>query len=143
MAIIGERGATYKQFRTRLLTACAAIVVLLAAGAAWKINADYNAAIETTIAQTSNLVLAVEAHVVETIDTLDAPLTALAETIARRKTEGDVTAREIKSLLTSPLLPGTAKYWVMFIDTQGTAVAASNDLPVAGVFYGDREYFAI
>ena len=131
----------YQQFEIRIYIGCLAILILVVIGLGWKVNADYNAAIQTTVAQTKNLVLAIEAHVVDTIDKMNAPLTAVAETIATKSSAGALSPKEIKSILTSPLLPNTASYWIMFIDPNGNAVASSNDLPVAGVSYADREYF--
>ena len=133
--------SAYQQFKFRIYVGCLAILLLVVAGEAWKVNADYNAALRTTVAQTNNLVIAIEAHVVNAIDSMSAPLSAIADTIAKKSGNGSLSSTEIKSILTSPLLPNTASYWVMFIDTNGTAVAASNDLPVGGVSFADREYF--
>ena len=135
--------SSFHTFRTRLLVGCAAILLLLVVGQVWKVNADYRAEIQTTIAQTNNLVLAIEAHVIDVIDTMNAPLTAVADTIAQRSTNGAIPAQEIKSLLTTPLLPPSANYWLTYIDANGNGVAASNDLPVGGVSFSEREYFSV
>ena len=131
----------YRQFKSRLFVGCAVILLLLIIGQVWKVRADYNAAMQTTVAQTNNLVLAIEAHVVNTIDTMTAPLTAVGETIAEKKARGDLSPAVVQSILTSPLLPATANFWLTFINAEGIGVAASNDLPVAGVSFADREYF--
>ena len=131
----------YRNFQIRIYIGCLAIFLLVVIGQLWKVNDDYKAAIRTTVAQTNNLVLAIEAHVVDSVDAMNAPLTAIAETIAKKSSGGSVSPSEIKSILTSPTLPNTASYWIIFIDNNGVAVAASSDLPVAGVSYADREYF--
>ena len=141
MMPVNSTAASFTKFKTRLFRACAAVFILFIAAQIWKVNADYQAAISSTVAQTENLVRAIEAHAVDAIEAMNAPLSAVAEAIALKSEGAVVSANEVKSILTSPLLPGTAKYWVMFIDADGKAVAASNDLPVNGVSYADREYF--
>lgn len=134
---------TYHQFRARLYAACVAVLLLFVAGQAWKVNADYQAAIKTTVAQTNNFALAVDAHVVDMIDSMSIPLKAVGDAIARQKQIGNLATSDVKAILTSPLSPNNANYWIIYVDAQGKAVASSNDLPVAGVSYADREYFKV
>lgn len=133
--------SAFELFKFRLFMGCLAIFLISLGTAVWKVNADYSAAIQTTVSQTSNLVRAIEAHVVSDIDKMNAPLDAVALTIATRKADGNLTQGDVKSILTSPLLPSTADYWFLFINSDGIGVAASKELPVAGVSYNDRDYF--
>lgn len=142
MSSDATKKSAYQEFRSRLIVGCSSILLILAAGLVWKVNADYDAATRTTTAQTSNLVLAIEAYVTQALDAMNAPLSSVAETISKQSANGVVSATDIKAILTTPLLPTTANYWVMFINAEGHAVAASNDLSVAGVSYADRTYFS-
>ena len=136
-----KHGLAYRVFRLRLILACAALAALFICGLAWKAYSDFQSAQASTTTQTANLVQAIEAHVIDSIESLEGPLQSSAAAVARLANAGPLAPADISSLLTTPLLPPTASYWVMFIDRHGLGVAASNALPVAGVSYADREYF--
>lgn len=136
-----KRSAAYRVFRLRLTLVCAAFAGLFIAGIVWKAVSDFQSARSGTIAQTRNLVQAIEAHVVDSIESLDAPLLSTSAALARLAGSGSFGRSDIQRLLSTPLLPPTASYWVMFIDRDGLGVAASNGLDVAGVSYADRLYF--
>lgn len=131
----------FHPFKFRLFIGCSAIFLLAIAAAAWKIATDYKAAIKTTVSQTHNLALAIEAHIVSDIDKMKAPLDALATTIMMRKADGKLTPSEVKAILTSPLLPSTSNYWFTFINADGIGVASSKELSVIGVSFNHRDYF--
>lgn len=131
----------FQVFKFRLFIGCSAIFLLAIAAAAWKIATDFKAAVETTVSQTHNLVLAIEAHIVSDIDKMKAPLDAVATTIMMRKAEGKLTPSEVKAILTSPLLPSTSNYWLTFINADGIGVASSKELSVLGVSFKHRDYF--
>jgi len=131
----------FHSFKFRLFIGCSAIFLLAIAASAWKIATDYKAAVETTVSQTHNLVLAIEAHVVSDIDKMKAPLDALVTTIMMRKADGMLTPSEVKAILTSPLLPSTSNYWFTFINADGIGVASSKELSVMGISFNHRDYF--
>lgn len=131
----------FYSFKSRLFIGCSAIFLFAIAAAAWKIATDYKAAVETTVSQTHNLVLAIEAHIVSDIDKMKAPLDALVTTMMMRKAGGMLTPSEVKAILTSPLVPSTSNYWFTFINADGIGVASSRELSVMGVSFNDRDYF--
>lgn len=82
------------------------------------------------------------AHVFATIQFMDLSLISTADTIKSMSKDSQISPEAIKQSLLTAGRMSDANFWVIFMDVQGRAIAASNNLPVAGVSYADRPYFS-
>jgi diguanylate cyclase (GGDEF)-like protein/PAS domain S-box-containing protein len=136
-----KKNANYKKFRSQLLLAFALLMGLTFSGLGWKVVADYHAAEKSAMDQTSNLVQAVEAHVNDSIESIDASVKYAVAAIQNLDEKSQLSHAAVASALSAPTHSDQAGFWMLFIDAKGMGVASSNGLPVEGVNYSQRAYF--
>lgn len=132
----------YMAFRRRLISGFCLLVALLILSFTWKIYTSYESDRETARSQTKNFVQAMSAHVVGALQVVDLSLASSADAIKTLDANAMLSPDAIKQLLLPPGRIADTSFWIIFIDTQGRGVAASNNLPINGVSYADRPYFS-
>lgn len=135
-----EKRIDYLQFRRKLIVGYVVLCALLVFLLAWKMVAGYSADRANAASLTENSARAMAAHVEEIIDTIDQPLRISATRIAALSGE-PLTAQTIAPLLATASVESDSRFWLLFIDTTGKGVVASNHLPVEGISFADRSYF--
>lgn len=133
---------TYGTFRLRLIVGCGLLIALLIISLAWKIFSSYEDEKRIVSLQTKNLTQAMSAHVVASIQFMDLSLISTADTIKALGTDSQISPEAVKQSLLTARHMSDASFWIIFLDAQGRGMAASNNLPVAGVSYADRPYFS-
>jgi diguanylate cyclase (GGDEF)-like protein/PAS domain S-box-containing protein len=93
--------------------------------------------------QTEHYVKAMEAHVLYSIQSVDLSLIGFANAIKVLPAKQSRSPETMSDLLSSRGSSFQNDYWITFLDAKGIAVAASNDIKIAGSSYADREYFKI
>ena len=131
----------YAKFQLRLIAASCLLVALLIGALAWKIFSTYQAEKMLVSVQIKNFSQAMSAHVFASIQFMDLSLISTAGTIKAISNDSQISPEAIKQSLEAVGRMSDANFWVIFIDVHGRAIAASNNLPVAGVSYADRPYF--
>ncbi|HEU4776193.1 MAG TPA: PAS domain-containing protein, partial [Telluria sp.] len=137
------RSRAYLRFRARLLIGLALMAVLAVAVVVIQIQSADQERKAALRKQTEHYVQAIEAHVVYSIQFIDLSLTGFANAIEVLSPQQAASASTIAALLSSRGTTFTRDYWITFIDAHGIAVAASNNLHVAGISYADRDYFKV
>lgn len=137
------RSRSYLRFRARLLIGLALMAVLAVAVVVIQIQSADQERKVAIRKQTEHYVQAMEAHVVYSIQFIDLSLTGFANAIEVLSPQQAASASTITALLSSRGATFTHDYWITFIDAHGIAVAASNNLQVAGISYADRDYFKV
>ena len=132
----------YVTFRRKLVLGYGALGLLLIALLAWKTIAAYQAESQAARAVTAHSATAMAAHVAELLDAAAQPLERSTEAIARLDRHQLSATRVRPMLAISPLAPD-ARSWLWFIDANGRGVVTSNGLPVEGIDFSDRAYFAV
>jgi diguanylate cyclase (GGDEF)-like protein len=117
-----------------------ALLSLLVALLSWKIATEYRLDREAAASVIQISSRAMAAHVQETIEAVDQPLRISALGIAALAGK-PMTPEAIQPLLAASALASDSRFWLLFIDTSGKGVVASNGLPVRGVSFADRSYF--
>jgi len=127
----------YRRFRHRLLVSMLLLALLATALVAWQLisaSRDREQALER---QTQSYLRAVEANVLSSIQLTDMALVGFSNAIK----VAPFTPETLANLLASRGASFGNHFWVTFLDREGTAIASSRNLPVAGVNYADRDYF--
>ncbi|NRR32477.1 EAL domain-containing protein [Oxalobacteraceae bacterium] len=137
------RSKAYLRFRRRLVSGLLAMAVLAIAVFAVQFHAAYQERDKATRLQTEHYAKAMEAHVLNTIRYVDLSLLGYANAIKLLPEQNNTEQAPIASLLSSRGTTFSRDFWITFIDASGKAVASSNDLPVNGVNYADRDYFSV
>lgn len=137
---MGGQGPGFKKFRRKLLLGYGALFALLVALLAWKTISAGRTERQAAIAVTSHSASAMAAHVTELADAIDQPLSNSASAIAALG-QSPLTPAIVKPMLAASFLASDSRFWLLFIDANGTGVVASNGLAVTGVSFADRPYF--
>lgn len=137
---MNDRDAGYFRFRRKLFVGYLVLCSLLFSLLAWKIASGYRADRDAAVALTQLSARSMAAHVEELIAAVDQPLRASALGVAAMEGKR-MTPESIQPLLAASSLASDSRFWLLFIDTSGRGVVASNGLAVRGVSYADRSYF--
>lgn len=86
---------------------------------------------------------AMESHIVSDFKSADLSLQGFSNAIAALDPASPSYGASIKSLLTSPTSQFENDALIVYVNTEGIGVAASNGLNVEGVSYTDRDYFQV
>jgi diguanylate cyclase (GGDEF)-like protein/PAS domain S-box-containing protein len=93
--------------------------------------------------QTEQYVKAMEAHVVNSVQSVDLSLIGFANAIKVLPAKQSRSTATMTYLLSSRESTFNSDYWITFIDPKGDAVATSIGTNVLGVSYADRDYFKV
>jgi diguanylate cyclase (GGDEF)-like protein/PAS domain S-box-containing protein len=133
------RSQAYLRFRTRLLSGLLTMAMIAIAVVAWQLHTSYIEREAGLRRQTQHFARAMEAHVLYAIQFADLSLIGFSNAIKVLPPESS--ADTIAALLSSRSSSFTHDFWISFIDANGKGVATSNQLPIIGVDYTDRDYF--
>lgn len=137
---MGERRMGYLRFRRKLMLGYLVLCVLLASLLAWKMAVGYRADHDAAAMVAKNSAVAMAAHVDDLIDAVDQTLQSSALAISAMPS--DATSPEaVQTMLAAASQASDSRFWLIFIDPAGRAVASSNDSPIRGVSFADRSYF--
>jgi len=134
------RSQAYLRFRTRLLSGLLTMAVIAIAVVAWQLHTSYVDREAGLRRQTQHFARAMEAHVLYAIQFADLSLIGFSNAIKVLPPESS--ADTISALLSSRSSSFTHDFWISFIDANGKGVATSNQLPITGIDYSDRDYFS-
>jgi hypothetical protein len=132
----------YSTFKTRLVAGFALLIASLAALIAWKVYSDYSSTRAAAYTNTEGFARAMSAHVASEMRVVDLSLLRASEALGRLGELGLKDKARVRQSLALAASVADASFWVLFLDQRGVGVAASNNLAVAGVSYGDRLYFS-
>jgi diguanylate cyclase (GGDEF)-like protein len=133
------RSAGYVRFQRQLALGYLTLFALLTGLFAWKVTAGYSFDRDSAAAATSITAKAMASHVEEMVDAIDQPLRAAERTIGamdRRAMTPEAVERALSASASN------ARFWMLFTDASGDAVAASNGLAVGGVSFANQSCFA-
>jgi len=131
----------YLAYKRKLIVGFVLLLTVLVLALSWKLRASYLNDRRTAEVQTKNFVQAMDAHVVNVIEIVDAALMRSADALAMLEQDQLRNPNAVRqSLAASGRSPDT-NYWLIFLDADGNGVVASNGLPIAGISYSDRPYF--
>jgi diguanylate cyclase (GGDEF)-like protein/PAS domain S-box-containing protein len=131
----------YSRFRIRLVAGVLSVAILIVAAVFWKIYTAHVNERQAAVAQTQTFAQAIDAHVTGAIQSVDSSLTGFASVIRLLDPKKDDSVEKIQHLLAEPGSAFNTNFAMLYVNAEGRGVAASNDLPVKGVYYGDRDYF--
>ncbi len=114
------------------------LALLATAVVAWQLLSAARDREQAIRQQTQHYARAIEAQVLSTIQLSDIALLGFANAIR----VAPYTPQTIDGLLSSRGATFGTSFWITFIDPNGFAVASSRDIPVKGISYQDRDYFA-
>ena len=109
---------------------------------AWKIHAGYQSDRQTALEQTRNFAQAMSAHVLSAIHLTDLALSRSAEALSVLDPDAMPPTATVGQLLATSGRALDTNFLVTFVDRNGIGVVSSNNLPISGVSYLDRPYFA-
>lgn len=133
---------SYSIFKARLLWSFSLLIALLAALMLWKISSGIQADRDAAFAQTKSFALAMRAHVESDARVIDLSLLRASEALAKFDHRALKDSKRAGQALALSASMSDANFWIHFVDSRGMGVAASNGLPITGVSYADRSYFA-
>lgn len=133
------RSQAYLRFRQRLLSGLLTMALIAIAVVAWQLHTSYVDREAGLRRQTQHFARAMEAHVLYAIQFADLSLIGFSNAI--KVLPPDSPADTISTLLSSRSSSFTHDFWISFIDANGKGVATSNQLPIKGIDYSDRDYF--
>ena len=133
------RSKAYLRFRQHLLAGLLTMALIAIAVVAWQLHTSYLDREAGLRRQTQHFARAMEAHVLYAIQFADLSLIGFSNAI--QVLPPDTPAATIAALLSSRSSSFTHDFWISFIDADGKGVAASNNLPIRGVDYRDRDYY--
>ncbi|MYN05868.1 diguanylate cyclase domain-containing protein ['Massilia aquatica' Lu et al. 2020] len=133
------RSLAYLRFRRRLLSGLLTMAAIAIVVVAWQLHTSYIDREAGLRRQTQHFARAMEAHVLYAIQFADLSLIGFSNAIKVLPPESS--ADTISTLLSSRSSSFTHDFWISFIDANGKGVATSNQLPITGVDYTDRDYF--
>lgn len=131
----------YASFRARLIAGFALLLALLSSSLLWKISSDHDAERSAAFAQTKSFAQAMSAHVASEMRVVDLSLIRSSEALGALSEATLKDASRVRQVLALSAGVADSNFWIIFVDPRGGAIAASNNLPVAGVSYADRAYF--
>ncbi|MBB3117267.1 bifunctional diguanylate cyclase/phosphodiesterase [Pseudoduganella violacea] len=131
----------YLRFRQRLIAGLLTMAVLATAIVVWEIHTAAQEREQAIARQTQHYTRAIEAQVLSTIEFVDLSLTGFSNALKLLPADHNNVNNRIAALLSSRGSSFQGVYWLAFIDAQGQGVAASNDLPIAGTDFSQRDYF--
>lgn len=137
------RSPAYLRFRRRLITGLLSMAVLAIAVV---INQFRTAYLERELAvqsQTEHYVKAMEAHVIDSIQSVDLSLVGFANAIKVLSAKQIQSSETMSDLLASRGSTDDNNHWITFIDPKGKAIATSIGNSVIGASLADRDYFRI
>jgi len=133
---------TYARFRFRLIAGFSFLFALLIISLAWKIVSSYKDEKRIITLQTKNFTQAMSAHVVANIQFIDLSLISAADTIKSLSKDSQISPERVRQALLTAGRMSDANFWMIFMDAQGSGIAASNNSQVTGISYADRPYFS-
>jgi diguanylate cyclase (GGDEF)-like protein/PAS domain S-box-containing protein len=137
------RSKAYLRFRQRLVGGLLTMALIAIAVVAWQFHSSYIERETGLRRQTQHFARAMEAHVMYAIQYADLSLIGFGNAIKVLPDEKRTSVATLRTLLSSRSSAFTHDFWISYIDAEGKGVAASNDLPIAGVDYTDRAYFSV
>jgi signal transduction histidine kinase len=132
----------YLRFRRRLLLATSMVIGMLILGLAWTIYSAIQKDREAARVQTQSFVRAIEMHVSHTIESVDLSLISFSNAVKAFSPKEIVDDPLIERLLNRSR-DVDSYFWLIFIDAQGKAVAASNEMEVKGRSFADNDYYKV
>lgn len=134
---------SYAKLKSRLTISSLLLLALLGALIFWKIGAGIRADRDAAFSQTRSFAQAMAAHVASQVRVVDLSLLRAAEALGDLDAAGLKDPRVASQILALSASASDKSFWIHFLDAEGTGVAASNGLPIAGVSYADRPYFFV
>jgi len=123
-----------------LVVFSACLIALVWIVVAYSLLGIYQARERTAREQTTNLTLALEAYVGNTLDALDVALDGLTKTIARIPA-GERSPGAIRQVLKERASGYRSTVEFAFVDANGQALAGTSTGFKSGTYVGDRDYF--
>lgn len=131
----------YLRFRQRLIAGLLTMALLATAIVVWEIHTAAQEREQAIARQTQHYTRAIEAQVLSTIEFVDLSLTGFSNAIKLMPASQTNLNTSIAALLSARGSSFQGVYWLAFIDAQGKGIAASNDLPISGIDFSQRDYF--
>ena len=128
-------------FKIRLIGASAALFALVATFVVWQLQ---NSALERETAkriQIQTYARAIDAQVLNTIKSVDLALKGVSAAVAMLPGSEPRSEQALRSILLAQLGTVDNDIFLVASDEQGTAITASNGVPVHGVSFAERDYF--
>ncbi|MBC7454969.1 MAG: PAS domain S-box protein [Massilia sp.] len=143
IAPVTSFSAEYARFRLRLLTGLLIVACLSIVAVCWKIHASFVERERAARLQNQTYAHAIAAHVADSIELADYALTGFANAIKAMPPQQSGSVPFLRKYLSGNMAASSEAFWMIFIDANGTCVAASKHLEVQGTSYADRDYFRV
>jgi signal transduction histidine kinase len=130
----------YPAFRRKLLAGSGVLIALLVLAFLWTLYGAIQKDRQAARVQTKTFARAIDSHVSYTIESMNLSLASFANAAQALSSEGNLDVMLIERLL-SRSRDINGHFWLMFIDSKGMGVAASNEIDVYGLSFADRDYF--
>lgn len=137
------RSPAYLRFRRRLLTGLFLAATLAVTVVITQVRTSYVEREQALQSQTDHYVKAMEAYVVNSLQSVDLAMIGFANAIKVLPSTQNPSRAAISDLLSARAANFNVDYWLTFLDTRGNVVATSLDIDVTGQNYAERDYFKI